>query len=240
MQFRKTFWLVSVATLTAVLLSSCNLGAAPVPTQDIGAIQTQAFNDILMQAASQQTQTALANPTATNTPLPTSTTVSIPTFAPIGGGASTPFALGTPIAGFTPLAPQPTTAGVIPTITTKNGCNDGSYVGETNVANVDWEELKGGTAYSKGWTILNTGTCVWDEGYVFALVTESSNPEIKWEKESIIITKKDVFTEPQHTQSFIVKFTTPKAAGRYEAYWKMQDDAKNAFGPMVWIRFTIQ
>ncbi|MDD2920869.1 MAG: NBR1-Ig-like domain-containing protein [Anaerolineales bacterium] len=240
MKFGKKFWLVSAATLISILLSSCNLGATPVPTQDTGAIQTQVFNDILMQAASQQTQTALANPTATNTPLPTPTTGFLPTFAPIGGGGATPLAIGTPISGFTPLAPLPTVAGAIPTITTKNGCNDGSYIGETNVANVDWEELKGNTAYSKGWTILNTGTCVWDDGYIFSLVTEFSSPEIRWDKESIIITKKDVFTEPQHSQSFIVKFTTPKAPGRYEAYWKLQDDAKNYFGPMVWIRFTIQ
>ncbi len=75
MKSRKSLWLVGM-TILAVILSSCNLGATPAPTEDPGVIQTQAFSVVLTQAALQQTQTALAiPPTAlpTNTPFPTAT-----------------------------------------------------------------------------------------------------------------------------------------------------------------------
>jgi hypothetical protein len=237
MKFRKPSWLISVAMIGAVLLSSCNLGATPIPTEDVGAVQTQAFNIVLTQSALQMTQIALANPTAlpTATPLPTGT-LGAATFAPIGGeGAATP------IPGFTPLAsPVPTLGGAIATITTKNGCNDGTYMGETEPAKTDWAVLTANTEYSKAWTIQNVGTCPWDEGYAFVILPERSSPEIRWVQTSIVIKKNDEFTLPQHGQSFVVKFTTPRKAGKYEAYWKLHDDAMNYFGPMVWIRFEIK
>lgn len=230
MKFYKPFWLINITMFGAVLLSACNLRATPVATEDTGAIQTQAFNIVLTQAALQQTQTALANPTAapTHTPLPTATLAEIPTFAPIGGGTL-----------ITPLASPVPTLGGVATITTKNGCNDGTYLGETEPAKTDWAILKPATEYEKVWTIQNVGTCPWDEGYMFSLNTEFSSAEIQWKMTSIVIKKSDEFTLPQHSQSFKVIFTTPKAAGKYEAYWKLQDDSKNYFGPMVWIKFVV-
>ena len=46
MKSYKLQWLV-VYTMLAIILSSCNLGATPVPTQDVAAIQTEAFNQVL-------------------------------------------------------------------------------------------------------------------------------------------------------------------------------------------------
>ena len=60
MKFRKYQWLV-VYTMLAIILSSCNLGATPAPTQDVAAIQTEAFNQVLTQVAAASSPTPIAN-----------------------------------------------------------------------------------------------------------------------------------------------------------------------------------
>jgi hypothetical protein len=238
MKFRKSHWLVSAVVL-AVILSSCTMGATAVPTQDVGVIQTQAYSIVLTQVAMQQTQTALAIPS----PLPTNTLVPLPsptlgtpfpTFAPVGG-IGTPFAFNTQQPGFTPLASPISTLGIVSTVTTKNGCNDGTFMGET--APLDKTVLTAEKSFSKGWTIFNSGTCTWNEGYSFTFMPDLSSPELKGYS---VVLKKDApeeYTAPQHSQSFIVKLTAPKAAGEYKGYWKLRDDAGNYFGPLVsvWI-----
>ncbi|NOT06101.1 MAG: hypothetical protein HOP27_16025 [Anaerolineales bacterium] len=243
MKFRKKIWLVSSVILT-VILSSCTLGATPAPTEDIGAIQTQAFSVVLTQVAMQQTQTALAvpSPLPTNTlsPLPSptlGTLGSLPTFAP-AGGVGTPLPFNTQQPGLTPLASLIPTSGIVSTVTTKNGCNDGTFIGET--APLDKDVIKAEKQFSKGWTIFNSGTCRWDEGYSFTFMPDLSSPELKGYS---IVLKKDTpdeYTEPQHSQTFIVKLTAPKVAGDYKAYWKLRDDSGNYFGPLVSVWIVVQ
>ena len=242
MKLRKPLWL-ALAMIPAMISSSCSLGATPVPTQDPGAIQTEAVSIVLTQVSMQQTQTAMAIPPTqapTNTPYPTMTLALMPTFAPVGG-TTTPFAFNTQQPGLTPLASPFATVGIVSTVTTKNGCNDGTFIGEDGAALVDWAELKPEKEYAHSWSILNAGTCTWDEGYAFALMKDFSSSEISWNKTAVVISKDPAeFTAPQHSQTFVVKFTTPKKAGKYEAYWKLRDDAGNYFGPQVWIRFEIK
>lgn len=239
MKFRKPLWLIAATTLAAVLLSSCNLGGAtPAPTVDVGAIQTEAFSVVLTQAAINQAQTAMAAPPVvvpTDTPFPTPT---MEQFLPLPGFA-TPSAsvVNTPFSGFTPLATVVSPTAALATVTTKNGCNDGTYISEAGFK--DGATLKGGEAYEKSWSILNTGTCPWDEGYAFVLVVQYSSPEIVWEHTSIVIKGPTETTKPQGSQNFVIKFTAPKKAGAYEAYWKLRDDGNNYFGPMVWLKFVV-
>ncbi len=228
MKFRKSFWMVFILVPT-IILSACNLGAAPAPTEDPGAIQTQAFNLVLTQAASQQTQTALAVPP---TPLPTNTTLPTATLITLGGSTITPFAFNTQQPGFTAIASPIVTAGSVSTVTTKNGCNDGAYIGET--APFDGAEVSIGEQISKGFTIFNSGTCTWDEGYAFQFLPDLSSPEIQGESIVLPKNKPEDYTAPGHTQSFVVKFKAPKLAGEYKAYWKLRDEAGNFFGPLVY------
>ena len=234
MNSRKSIWLVS-ATMLAIILSSCNLGATPAPAQDPGAVQTQAFNSVMTLAALQQTQTSMAvPPTAlpTNTLQPTNTLVGLPTFAPVGG-TSTPFGFNPQQPGFTPLAlvsPVPT-GGIVSTITTKNGCNDGLYIGETHP--FDNEEVDLGKVFAKTWTIMNTGTCPWDEGYVFVFLTDLSSPEIKGYNIVLRKNKPEDYTDPGHTQSYKVDIKAPNKPGTYKGFWKLRDDGGNFFGPLV-------
>jgi len=230
--------LIVITILISLLAGACNLGATPAPTQDPGAIQTQAMETVGAQFAAQETQTALAippTPLPANTPLPTPTLASLPTFAPVGGAPTLP-GINTPIPGVTPLASL--TPGVYATITTKNGCNDGLYIGETPP--YDGEVVKAGKEFSKGWQIQNTGECTWDEGYVFAFQPDLSNADIKGY--DIVISKRKVeeHTEPKHSQTFIVKLTAPNKPGEYKGYWKLRDDAGNYFGPLVSVFIVVK
>jgi hypothetical protein len=235
MKLRKHIWLTGFL-LISITLSACNLGATPAPTQDVAAIQSTAIAQVLSTVSAQQTQTAAAIPP---TALPTDTlipTITLPaTFAPVGG---TPLGFGTQLPGLTPLAISTVTLGAVSTVTTKNGCNDGTYIGETKP--FDYDEVGIGDPISKGWTILNTGTCDWDEGYVFQFLADQSDPEILGTSIVLPKNKPADYTKVGHSQTFIVKFNAPKTAGVYKGYWKLKDDAGNFFGPLVSVIITVR
>lgn len=242
MKFRKLFWLAGTALLT-ITLSACNLGAAPAPTEDAGAIQTQAFINVSTQAALQQTQTAQALPPTslpTNIPLPTSTPGGIPTFA-VFGGPNTPFAFNTQQPGLTPLA-NPSlapTVGAYSTFTTSNGCNDGILISES--APFDGATILIGKEFQKSFEFLNTGTCAWDEGYSFSFRPEfSTSPEgaaIGYYGKDEVLIKNSVFTKPGESRTFTVNLKAPNKKGEYKWTWKLKDDAGNLFGSLVWVKF---
>jgi hypothetical protein len=210
---------------------------------DPNAIQTQAFTIVLTQVALNQAQTAAAiPPTAlpTETPFPTPTLSEIPTFPPPVGSVNTPFVL-SPIPGFTPLATAalPSVPAAVGTITTKNGCNDGFYVDETKP--FDGAQMKPGEAFNKGWTIKNTGTCPWDDGYSFAVSTAYSIgiDLLQGESTSITIKKSEDFIKPGMSQLFLLKLRAPKVPGKYTWCWKLLDDTGNPFGPLVSVVFEV-
>ncbi|MBI5951662.1 MAG: hypothetical protein HY865_08390 [Chloroflexi bacterium] len=229
-------WLM-VYALSAIILSSCNIGATPAPTQDVGAIQTQAFNQVLTQAAAASSPTPLPTNTSTNTPPATATLPQPATFAPIDNGVVTvtPFNFNTPSPVLTLPAAAPTVAGPLSTITTENGCNNGLLMSEG--APLDGATLKAGQAYEKEWEFLNTGSCAWDEGYVFAFLPTYSTAGFKGY--DIVFRKTEDYTAPGKGITFIVKLNAPFAPGEYQGSWKLRDDGGNYFGSMVWVKFTV-
>jgi hypothetical protein len=237
MKTRKLFWLAG-ATILAVTLSSCNLGATAVPTVDPGVIQTQAFGAVLTQVSNQQTQTALANPTTpapTNTPLPTATLITAPTAASL----NTPFAFNTQQPGLTPFASLvPTVGAGGPIGATKNGCNDGSFESEDGVA--DGTVLAPLKNFQKSWDIKNTGTCAWDEGYSFTFMADVSTPGLAGYSIVLPKNKPEDYTKPNSSQNFVLKLTAPKTPGEYTGYWKLKDDAGNFFGPLVYLKIVVK
>jgi hypothetical protein len=231
MNLRISRWL-AVALLAAVLLSSCT--STPPPPQELGAIETQAFEFVLTQSAFQQTQTQAAIPQAppsTNTPAATITLAAIPTVA-VFAGTNTPFAFNTQQPGLTPLglASPTATAGPYSTVTTKNGCNDGYMISESQP--YDGKTIKKGTEFTKSWEFINTGTCAWDEGYTFAFIREFSNGPY-WSRD-YVIPKNGPFTKPGETRVFTVTLQAPGKPGEYSWYFKLRDDAGNYFGSLVW------
>lgn len=244
MKSSKIIWLVMVTLITSIVIGACNIGATPAPTQDPGFVQTQAFEIVLTQQSIQQTQTAVSIPP---TPLPTNTNVAIVTVGVLPTSNTfdatfTPFALNTQQPGLTPQLLVTPTVVALNTFTTTNGCNDGAYVGETDP--LDKESIKVGKEFAKGWTILNTGTCAWDEGYVFDYLQDYFPAETNVSQLNgyDIVLKKNAaeeYTKPKHTQSFIVKLKAPSTPGQYKGYWKLRDDAGNYFGPLVYVWVTV-
>jgi hypothetical protein len=237
MKFRKAQWLIGY-TILAMILSSCNLGATPVPTQDVGAIQTQAFEQVMTQAAAAYTPTVMP----TDTLAPTNTLAAPPTFASIGGGSAgsgtaTPFSFNTPQPGLTQpvLSPVPTIAGSVPTITTENGCNNGAFIGES--APYDGDVLEPSKAFEKNFDLMNTGSCAWDEGYAFVFQPTYSTPGFKGY--DILIKKAENYTAPGKKITFSMKLTSSHIPGEHIGSWKMRDDAGNYFGPLVYVKYVI-
>lgn len=223
----------------ALLLNACNIGATPQPTQDVGAIQTQAFSLVLTQSAEQAAQTAAAvppTPFPTNTVPPTNTLPAIPTAGAFGILTNTPFAFNTQQPGLTPsiqigITPSP---GAYSTVTTKNGCNDGYLISETQP--YDGKTILLNTVFDKSWEFINTGTCNWDEGYSFVFIQELSNGPKYGGGKDYTIPKIGPFTKPGETRIFIVTLKAPKEPGEYTWYYKIRDDAGNFFGSLVWVK----
>ncbi len=239
--------MVFIVAIAALILAGCNVGATPAPTLDVNAINTTIVETTVAQLSLQFTQTAQAQPTSA--PASTDTPVNLPTFAlPTLAGAGTPTTAGAlPTISFntTPVAPNTPAPGVttLPTLgaptssgsTTKVGCNDGLFVGETLK---DGSKVNAGKEFEKAWEIQNTGTCTWDEGYTFAFVPEKSSPEI--EGYDIVIKKKEDFTAPGHSQSFVVTLTAPTTSGEYKGYWKLRTDDGTFFGPLVYFDIIVK
>jgi hypothetical protein len=240
MTFRKFRWLASVV-LAAMLLNACNIGATSQPTQDVGAIQTQAFSLVLTQAAEQAALTAAAVPP---TPFPTSTIAQIntlptgPTADAFGILTNTPFNFNTQQPGLTPQLPLGVTPspGAYSTVTTKNGCNDGYLVSESNP--YDGKTILINEEFTKSWEFLNTGTCAWDEGYSFVFIEEfSTGPKYVLPKD-YTIPKAGPFTKPVEYRTFSVAMKAPNKPGEYIWYFKIRDDAGQYFGSLVWVKIV--
>lgn len=225
-----------LAIFTVILAGACGPKATATPTQDAGAIQTQAMQVVATQFFMQQTQTAVANestvqPTATVPPLLVS-----PTFIVSGTPGSVAF---TPFST-TPLSTTPF-ATIIPTLpasgsgTTANGCNDSQFVSETIP---DKTTMSPGKEFTKVWEMLNTGTCSWETGYVFAFLPDVSTAGFIGH--DVVYKASDATTSPQHSQSFVLKLKAPDKAGEYFGYWKMKDASGNFFGARVYVDIIVQ
>lgn len=239
MNFRKFRWLMG-STLAAVLISSCNLGATPPPTVDAGAIQTQSFGQVLTQVAEQATMTAAAvppTPLSTNTAAPTNTLPAIPTSSAFGIPTNTPFTFNTQQPGVTPQVGGlsfTATAGVYSTTTTKNGCNDGYLISESQP--YDGKTMSASIEFDKSWEFINTGTCAWDEGYAFAFIQEFSTAPLYTVPKDYVIPRNGTFTKPGETRVFKVTLRVPKDPGEYIWYYKIKDDGGQYFGSLVWVK----
>lgn len=246
---------ITLVLLGSLMIASCNVGASATPTTDVNALNTAIVGTTVAQLSGQLTSTALISPTETpapaetianlptlavlptqdlsGAPSPTLNVAALPTFSfvntPVGGNVSTP------VAGSTPLATAVPNLNSGGQPSTKNGCNDALYVSDTPP---DGTVVTAGKEFQHAWELQNTGTCTWDEGYVFAFQPETSSSQIKGY--DITIKSGDTFTDPGHTQSFIVKLIAPTTAGEYKGHWRMKDDQGNFFGSFVYLDIVVK
>ena len=204
--FHRKSWAV-IATIAMMLaLTACNIGRSAEPTPDVNALYTAAAETLIAQFNEQQTQTAQAvTPTPQASPTSLASPSPFPTFALPG---LTP--LGTLAPGLTAL---PTTV-VGGALSFPVGCNDAKFISETVP---DKTKIDAQKDFKKAWSMLNVGTCTWDEGYTFAFKSGErlSGSDIK-------ITKEEDFTEPGASQAFVVNLKAPNKVGEFIGFWQMR------------------
>ncbi len=135
--------LALLGSVLIVALSACGPAAAPaVPTINVTAVYTAAFQTITAQQATQQ---ALAKPTAAPslTPAPLLPNTGATSAIPATGGGTTS-ASGT------------------------QACDNATYVSDVTVR--DGTVMAPGQTFVKTWAVLNTGSCTWTPHYKLVLL----------------------------------------------------------------------
>jgi hypothetical protein len=234
MSFHKSSWLVIVLVL-ALALTSCNIGATPQPTVDVGAIYTAAAQTAIADLSQQMTATALA---ASPTPQPTAT-LPPPTATNTLAANTTPFAtfpVGnfTPVGNITPGGIFTPIASVAPPAATSTGplCDNSAFVADITVP--DGTVMQPGEDFEKIWRLKNTGTCTWDEGYQLAFAWGDPLDGVPF-----TIKKKSDFVLPGATADFGINMTAHLAPGEYSGCWRMKNDRGTFFGAVVCVSIKV-
>jgi ABC-type amino acid transport substrate-binding protein len=125
----------------------------------------------------------------------------------------------------TPTAAPTSTPGPTPT------CADGLAL----VQHLTQEsEVKPGQQFTKGWRVVNTGTCTWSTDYRLVFV-HGSSPEASMGGKPTAITRP---VAPGETYDMQVELVAPLKPGTYYAYWQMQNRQGKAFGERL--RVTVK
>lgn len=229
MRYVKNSWL-PVMLLLSLFLSACNFGQEPEPTPDVDAIFRAAAETVQAEFALQLTQTALAAPTATPPP-PTSTATPVATFA-IGGSPAVPAAtLG--------VGTQPTSLSVLATATplaalatqAEERCRDSAFVAD--VTYPDGTVVEDNAWLAKVWSIQNTGTCTWDDGFSLKPITGDAKGE--W-----VIDEKKEFVDPGEIVEIRIDIKTPSKGGEWGGCWRMLGDDDYYFGTYLCLLVMVE
>jgi hypothetical protein len=212
----------------SLLLSACNFGQEPEPTPDVGAIFTAAAETVMADFSLKLTQTALAAPTST----PPATNTGPATFAVVSPGTGTP--AGTPLATFG-VGTQPvilSTATPIAAVATQGDtCYNSTFVADNTYP--DGTVVEDDAFILKSWSIQNTGTCTWDDG--FSLKPISGSAKGTW-----VIDEDSEFVEPDEIVEITMELKTPTTGGEWGGCWRMYGDNDLPFGTPVCILVVVE
>lgn len=231
MRYTKSSWLTMMLALSLVL-SACNFGQEPEPTPDVGAIFTAAAETVMAEFSLELTQTALAAPTATQAP----TNTAPPTFAIVSPGAGSPGATPLPTFG---IGTQPSASGVLPTITSAvvlntpaaKVCMNSAFIAD--VTYPDGTVVQDNVNLAKIWSIQNTGTCTWDDGFSLQPITGAA-------KGTWVIDEVKEFVKPDEIVEIRIDIKTPSIGGEWGGCWKMQGDNGQYFGTPLCLLVMIE
>ena len=200
--------IITLTLLAAIALSACGGGKADAtPTVSVELIQTQA----VLTYQAQLTQTALANPTST--PMATSSPTPAATF-------SAPTA-GSPVA----LATTPVTGGV-----GSSACYGLSYVKDVTIP--DGTQMTPGQSFTKTWLVSNTGTCAWESGFTFNVVSGDSMGGT-----AVTLNQR---VEAGGQYEFLIPMVAPtNKTGKLTGYWQLSDANGSFFGDQVYVEINI-
>jgi hypothetical protein len=205
---RKFVILITLVTLAVLLLSACG---AIAPTQDPNAEITK----IAITVQSQLTQIALLTPSATATPQATPTPTVVPATDTPAGPTLTPTR--------TPFS----------TIAGGNAAGDNSqFVADVNYP--DGTQFTAGTAFTKTWRFLNTGSTTWTKDY--KLVYAGGNIT---GKSNLLEVNLPGSIAPGQTLDISVNFVAPMANGSYSSKWSLYSANGAFFGEYCSIAFSV-
>jgi hypothetical protein len=118
---------------------------------------------------------------------------------------------------------------VPPTSPAKDFCDNSIYVADVTIP--DGTVMTPGQVFDKTWTVKNTGTCTWTEGY------------------TIIFTSGDLMSgttrpvgqtvAPQKQVNVTVKLTAPTVPGAYTGVWRLANGKGKSFGEIVSVLITV-
>jgi hypothetical protein len=194
---------IPLVLLVAFVLSACGGSEEGTPTMSVEQIQTLA----VMTYQAQLTQTALAMPTFT--PLPTDTPVPAATF-PIPSGS--PAATNTSVAG------------------SSQSCYGLTYVRDVTIP--DNTEVTPGQSFTKTWLVSNSGTCAWEAGFIFNVVSGEALGGA-----SVTLNQS---VEPGRQYEFSVPMVAPSGkTGELKGTWRLSDANGNFFGDGVYVLVNV-
>ncbi len=202
--------IIPVITL-ALLLAACASKETPVPTPDIGAIQTAAAETVMADILATQNAAASLTPLASPTSEPTQSTDATPTVTVTMtlGVLSTPGALGTPL----------------------GLCDDAAFVVDVTIP--DGSVMTPGQDFLKTWKVRNTGDCTWGAGY--AIVYGGYNDKMSGVPASIGTT-----VVPNQDVDVSVQFKAPVKVGEYLSAWRMANPRGYPFGQFLFIKIIVR
>lgn len=179
----------------ALALAACGISEADIQLTVVAA-ETNAVSTAYVQL----TEYALANPSATPTLMPTNTpepTATLLATATMGTGTGTGTGTGA------------------------TSCGGMTFVSDVTIE--DGEQVAAGTAFTKTWSVQNSGTCEWTTAFrlIFShgdqMGGPSSNP---------LVAAIPVGT----TGNVSVSLVAPATAGEYVGHWALVDASGQAFG----------
>lgn len=196
--------------LLALLLAACGTGETPMPTPDVGAIQTAAAQtvmaDILATQNAAASLTPLASPTAEATEPPAETPTVTVTLTV--GVFATPGVLGTP-----------------------GLCDDAVYVSDVTVP--DGSVMTPGQEFLKTWKVRNTGDCTWGAGYT--LIYGGYNDRMSGVPAALTTT-----VVPNQEVDVSVQFKAPTTPKEYLSAWRMANPNGYAFGQFFFVKIIVR
>jgi hypothetical protein len=225
--------LFMLTTIMLAALSACNLGQAAEPTPtaiDLDAVKTSAAATAFVEL----TQIAAAIP-PTSTPTPTLSATETPTQTPDTTEEGSPSPLETPLviggSSDTTTTPVPSLTHA-PAVGGSTGggsgptCKNSQYGGDITIP--DGTVMKPWQKFTKAWTVKNTGTCTWDEGFYFA--GWSGPPSMAANQDPYRFKFSKDFIEPGGAVNIYIAMYAPGDPGEYVAHWAMYDDSGKQFG----------
>ena len=96
-------------------------------------------------------------------------------------------------------------------------------------------QIPPGQAFTKGWRVLNTGTCTWNSSYRL-VYAHGNTSEAHMEGEPVPVTR-DVPSDDNYDLQ--VNLVAPLTPGVHRGFWQMQNAQGVAFGEMIWVGIEV-